>query len=109
MAGVLLLLLILFKHFVLSDRTQRMNRESSNLYFNFCQRDAEDVWLNVVPNHPLMHGTIYESKVVNRSSHNISNWKMVIKITKPVYLSNCWNPSEDKGKNYSSACGPIAR
>ncbi len=93
MAGVLLLLLILFKHFVLSDRTQRMNRESSNLYFNFYQRDAEDVWLNVVPNHPLMHGTIYESKVVNRSSHNISNWKMVIKITKPVYLSNCWNGS----------------
>lgn len=91
MAAVFVLLVILFHHYVLSDRTQKMNRESSSLFFNIYQKDSEDVWMNIVPNHPLMHGTVYESKVFNRSPHNISDWKMVLNITKPVYLTSCWN------------------
>lgn len=93
MAAVFLLLLFLLKIFVFSDRTQKMGKESASLYFNITQKDPDNIWQSVIPNHPLMHGTVYQSKIINHSRHSVSNWKMVLKITKPVYLTNCWNGS----------------
>lgn len=91
MAAIFIVLALLFKSYVLSDQTQKMNRESSNVFFDFQQRDEDNIWPLNIPNHPLMHGTVYESKIINRSAHNISDWKMTITITKPVYLTSCWN------------------
>ena len=65
MAAVFLLLLFLLKIFVFSDRTQKMGKESASLYFNITQKDPDNIWQSVIPNHPLMHGTVYQSKIIN--------------------------------------------
>lgn len=104
-AIIFFFLIFLFYFFVLSDKTKKMNKESSSLYFNISPTEDNNVWKLIIPNHPLMHGTIYNSKIINRSSHNITSWKIIFKITKPVYLTNCWNGSIEihqkiEGKKY---------
>lgn len=105
MAVSFIALIFLFKVFVFSDQTQSMSVESSRLFYDIYPRNSDDHWMLNIPNHPIMHGTVYESRVFNRSTHNISDWQMVLKIKQPCYLSSCWNGSVEihqttKGKLY---------
>lgn len=91
MAVLLIVLLCLFKLCVFSDHTLKANKKSYGISYTFAQRKKSETWNLAVPNHPLLVGSVYESKIDNHSGHNITNWSITLKIKKKCYLSSCWN------------------
>lgn len=91
--GLLLIILFHLLYFcVLSDKKQKMNMESSSIFYDIYPRNNDfDNWTLKVPRHPLMRGVIYESKIFNRSNYNITDWKIVLNIKEKCYLNSCWN------------------
>lgn len=94
--SVMLVLLVgiglLYKIFVFSDKSQKQNKESRYIFYDIYPRGSKnDTWLHKIAKTPLLRGTIYESKVFNRSRHTISYWNIEITIRKPCYISSCWN------------------